>query len=55
MSNKKNFLSPPLKSPNEGVKIALQKYGKDAKIVAIPEGPYVLAQTKLIDKLYQNE
>ena len=51
---KKLFVTP-LKSPNEGVKIALQKYGKDAKIVAIPEGPYVLAQTKLIDKLYQNE
>ena len=42
---KKLFVTP-LKSPNEGVKIALQKYGKDAKIVAIPEGPYVLAQTK---------
>ena len=36
----------PLKSPNEGVEIALKKYGKDAKIVAIPDGPYTLAQVK---------
>ncbi|MEC8840083.1 MAG: nickel-dependent lactate racemase [Candidatus Poribacteria bacterium] len=36
----------PLKSPNEGVEIALKKYGKDAKIVAIPDGPYTLAQIK---------
>ena len=36
----------PLKSPNEGVEIALKRYGKDAKIVAIPDGPYTLAQVK---------
>lgn len=36
----------PLKSPNAGVEIALKKYGKDAKIVAIPDGPYTLAQVK---------
>ena len=28
------------------VEEALKKYGKDAKIVAIPDGPYTLAQIK---------
>ena len=32
----------PLKSPEEGINLALQKYGPNASIVAIPEGPYVL-------------
>jgi len=32
----------PLTSPEEGIKLALQKHGKNAKIVATPEGPYIL-------------
>jgi len=32
----------PLKSPQEGIELALKKHGSNASIVAIPEGPYVL-------------
>ena len=32
----------PLKSPEEGINLALQKHGPNASIVAIPEGPYIL-------------
>ena len=32
----------PLTSPEEGIRLALQKHGKNAQIVAIPEGPYIL-------------
>ncbi|MFQ6039670.1 MAG: hypothetical protein ACE5PV_02335, partial [Candidatus Poribacteria bacterium] len=32
----------PLKSPEEGISLALQKHGANASIVAIPEGPYIL-------------
>lgn len=32
----------PLRSPNEGVKMALEKHGPKAKVIAVPEGPYVL-------------
>jgi len=32
----------PLKSPEEGINLTLQKYGPNASIVAIPEGPYIL-------------
>ncbi|HIE26111.1 TPA: nickel-dependent lactate racemase [Candidatus Poribacteria bacterium] len=32
----------PLKSPEEGINLALQKHGANASIVAIPEGPYIL-------------
>jgi len=31
----------PLTSPEEGIKLALQKHGKEAKIAVIPEGPYI--------------
>jgi nickel-dependent lactate racemase len=32
----------PLKSPEEGINLTLQKYGPNASIVVIPEGPYIL-------------
>ncbi|MBM3237559.1 nickel-dependent lactate racemase [Candidatus Poribacteria bacterium] len=32
----------PLKSPEEGINLTLQKYGSNASIIAIPEGPYIL-------------
>jgi len=32
----------PLKSPEEGINLALQKHGPNVSIVAIPEGPYIL-------------
>ena len=34
----------PLKSAQEGIKELLTRYGEDAQIAVIPEGPYVLAQ-----------
>ena len=34
----------PLKTPQEGIKEILDRYGADAQIAVIPEGPYVLAQ-----------
>ncbi len=34
----------PLKTPQEGVQEILNRYGDDAKVAAIPEGPYVLAK-----------
>lgn len=34
----------PLKNPQEGISEILKRYGDDAKIAAIPEGPYVLAK-----------
>lgn len=40
----KNLFVNPLRSPNEGIEIVLKKYGEGAKIVAIPDGPYVLAK-----------
>jgi len=33
----------PISSPEQGIRLALERQGKDAKILAIPEGPYVLA------------
>ncbi len=34
----------PLKTPQEGIQEILDRYGADAQIAVIPEGPYVLAQ-----------
>ena len=34
----------PLKSAQEGIEELLTRYGKDAQIAVIPEGPYVLAK-----------
>ncbi len=34
----------PLNNPQEGIEEFLTRYGKDVKIAAIPEGPYVLAK-----------
>ena len=34
----------PLRSVEEGIEELLNRYGKDAQIAVIPEGPYVLAQ-----------
>ncbi|MYK18150.1 nickel-dependent lactate racemase [Candidatus Poribacteria bacterium] len=34
----------PLKTPQEGIEEILDRYGADAQIAVIPEGPYVLAQ-----------
>ena len=34
----------PLKHAQEGIKEILNRYGEDAQIAVIPEGPYVLAQ-----------
>jgi nickel-dependent lactate racemase len=34
----------PLKSAQEGIEELLTRYGEDAQIAVIPEGPYVLAQ-----------
>lgn len=36
----------PLDSPEAGIKKALEKHGQEAKIVAVPEGPYVLPVLK---------
>jgi len=33
----------PISSPEQGIRLALESQGADAKILAIPEGPYVLA------------
>jgi len=35
----------PVSSPENGLKSALEEHGADAKILVIPEGPYVLAKT----------
>ena len=32
----------PVSSPQSAIKLALEKHGKDARILVIPEGPYVL-------------
>ena len=42
----KNLFVNPLRSPNEGIETALKKYGKNAKIAAIPDGPYILAKVE---------
>jgi nickel-dependent lactate racemase len=33
----------PVSSTDQGIRLALGRQGSDAKIIAIPEGPYVLA------------
>lgn len=33
----------PISSPEQGIKLALERQGSDARLLAIPEGPYVLA------------
>ncbi len=33
----------PISSPEQGIQLALERQGADAKLLAIPEGPYVLA------------
>ena len=38
----------PLKSAQEGIEEILTRYGADAQIAVIPEGPYVLAQLERI-------
>ena len=40
-SRKRTFVRP-LDSVEEGIEKALEKHGRDAKMVAIPEGPYVI-------------
>ena len=39
-----NLFVHPIRTPEEGVERVLSKHGADAKIAAIPEGPYVLAK-----------
>ncbi len=34
----------PLDSVEEGIRMVLDRFGPDAKIAVVPEGPYVLAQ-----------
>lgn len=36
----------PLKKPQDGIEDILKRYGNDAQIAAIPEGPYVLAKVE---------
>ena len=36
----------PISSLEQGIRLALERQGKDAKILAIPEGPYVMAVSK---------
>ena len=36
----------PLRTPQEGIEALLERYGEDAQIAAIPEGPYVLAKVE---------
>jgi nickel-dependent lactate racemase len=36
----------PISSPEQGIELALKRQGINAKILAIPEGPYVLAVVK---------
>jgi len=33
----------PISSPEQGIRLALERQGQESKILAIPEGPYVLA------------
>ncbi len=33
----------PISSPEQGIQLALERHGMDARLLAIPEGPYVLA------------
>lgn len=33
----------PIFSPEQGIQLALERHGPDARLLAIPEGPYVLA------------
>lgn len=40
----KDLFVHPIRTPEEGVERVLSKHGADAKIAAIPEGPYVLAK-----------
>ncbi len=41
----KDYLMTPASSADEALRIALERQGPDAKILAIPEGPYVVPQT----------
>ena len=42
----KQLLVKPVSSVEEGIRIALDKMGHDAKILVIPSGPYVIPSTK---------
>jgi len=40
----RNLLVTPIASMEEGLKRAFSKYGENTKIIAIPEGPYLIPE-----------
>ncbi|MGI6454292.1 MAG: nickel-dependent lactate racemase [bacterium] len=42
----RDFLVKPISSVEEGIQQALQRHGSDARILVIPEGPYVMPKIK---------
>ena len=42
----KDLFVQPIRTPEEGIQHVLAKHGTDAQIVALPDGPYVLAKVE---------